>query len=142
MTPLPGRLRAEELASEANLLLRRAQLAALPAVDDDGKLLGILTEDCIVEDSSARSANVTVGQVMQREVRCLDESASFAELIEGFRADAASPIVITHDGRPTGLVMPESLGLLGRKLGKEHLCAAVPYSPRSDYLVVPDLGPE
>ncbi len=54
MTPLPGVLRTEELASEAVLLLRRGRLAALPVVDEDGKLLGIVTEDCIEEDLSAR----------------------------------------------------------------------------------------
>src|SRR5208282_2511791 len=54
MTPLPGVLRTDGLASEAALLLRRGRLAALPAVDEDGKLLGIVTEDCIVGDLSAR----------------------------------------------------------------------------------------
>ena len=123
MTPFPDTLRPEELASEAEMLLRRARLAAMPAVDDKGKLLGIVSADLDAEDSSARATmNETVAQVMHREVRCLDESAGFAELIEGFRADAASPIVITHNGRPTGLIMPESLGLLGQKLDKERLC--------------------
>ncbi len=140
MTPLPGVLRAEEPASEAVDLLRRCRLAALPAVDEDGKLLGIVTEDCIAEDLSARPAgNLTVGQVMKREVACLDEKASFAEIVESFAQDAATPIVITHDGRPSGLAMPENLVVLGRKLTKENLAATVPYSPLSDYLVVPDL---
>ena len=52
MTPLPGVLRTEELASEAVDLLRRCQLAALPAVDEDGKLLGIVAEDCIGSKTS------------------------------------------------------------------------------------------
>ena len=148
MTPLPGVLRTEELASEAVVLLRRGRLAALPAVDDDGKILGILTEDCIadhghmVPDHTSRAAaSLTVGQVMKREVTCLDEKASFSELIESFSQDAATPIVITHDGRPTGLAMPENLVALGRKLPKESLIATVPFSPRSEYLVVPDLCP-
>ena len=82
-----------------------------------------------------------MGQVMKREVTCLDEEASFAELVESFAQDAATPIVITHGGRPTGLAMPENLVVLGRKLTKENLAATVPYSPLSDYLVVPDLCP-
>jgi diguanylate cyclase (GGDEF)-like protein len=142
MTPLPGMLRTDELASEAVNLLRRCRLAALPAVDQDGKLLGIVSEDGIAEDLSGRPAgNSTVGQVMKREVVCLDEEASFAEIIESFAQDAATPIVITHDGRPTGLAMPENLVVLGRKLTKDNLAATVPYSPLSDYLVVPDLCP-
>jgi hypothetical protein len=84
---------------------------------------------------------LTVGQVMKREVTCLDETAHFAELIENFSQDVSTPIVITHDGCPTGLVMPENLALLGRKLPKENLAATVPFSPLSDYLVVPDLCP-
>ncbi|MGO9111795.1 MAG: diguanylate cyclase domain-containing protein [Thermoguttaceae bacterium] len=142
MTPLPGVLRAEELASEALLLLRRGRLAALPAVDEDGKLLGIVTENCIGEDLSARGmASVTVGQVMKHDVACLDENASFAELVESFAQDATAPIVITYGGRPTGLAVPENLVVLGRKLTKEDLAATGPYSPMSDYLVVPDLCP-
>ena len=54
MTPLPCLLRAEELAGEAVVLLRRGRLAALPVVDDDGKLLGIVSEDCIGQDPPAR----------------------------------------------------------------------------------------
>jgi len=142
MTPLADELLAEDLASVAAALLRRSKLAALPAVDDDGKLLGIVTEDCVVNDRSARvAANATVGQVMNREARRLDESASFADLIETFDKEPTAPIVITYDGRATGLVTPESLGLLGRKLSKESLRATGSYSPRSDYLVIPDLDP-
>ena len=123
MTPLPGVLRTEELASEAVLLLRRCRLAALPAVDEDGKLSGHRQpRTASREDLSARAtAGLTVGQVMKREVACLDEKASFAELVESFAQDAATPIVITHDGRPTGLAMPENLVVLGRKLTKENL---------------------
>jgi len=140
MTPLPGVLRTNELASEAVVLLRRGRLAALPVVDDDGKLLGVFTEDCIAKDLSARAAaSLTIGQVMKREVACLDEDASFAELIESFAQDSATPIVIAHDQRPTGLAVPENLVLLGRKLSREDLFARVPFSAMSDYLAVPDL---
>ena len=114
----------------------------MPVVDDDGKLLGIVSEDCLGPDLPARKpASSTVGQVMKREVTCLDENASFTELIESFSQDAATPIVIAHEGRPTGLAVPENLVLLGRKLSKESLSATVPFSPLSDYLVVPDLCP-
>ena len=142
MTPLPCVLRADELASDAVILLRRSRLAALPVVDDDGKLLGIVTDDCLVPDLPARkTANATVGQVMKHDVKCLDENASFAELIEGFSQDSATPIVIAHEGRPTGLAVPENLVLLGGKLTQESLLPTVPFSPLSDYLVVPDLSP-
>ena len=70
MIPLPGVLRTEELASDAVLLLRRGRLVALPVVDEDGKLVGIVTEDCIMEDRSARGVVfLTVGQVMNHEIR-------------------------------------------------------------------------
>ncbi len=142
MTPLPGVLRTEELASEAVLLLRRGRLAALPVVDEVGRLLGIVSEDCIAEDLSARgTAHLTVGQVMNHQVACLDENATFAELVESLARAAATPLVITHDGRPTGLAMSENLVVLGRKLAMEDLAATVPYSPTSDYLVVPDICP-
>ncbi len=142
MMPLPCVLSKDELASEAVLLLRRSRLAALPVVDEDGKPLGIVTENCILGDLSPHEmAFLTVGQVMNHEVACLDENSSFAELVKSFAQDAATPIVITHDGRPTGLVVPENLVVLGRKLSKEDLTATVPYSPLSDYLVVPDLCP-
>ncbi len=142
MMPLPGVLRTEELASDAVLLLRRGRLVALPVVDEDGKLVGIVTEDCIMEDRSARGVVfLTVGQVMNHEFVSVDESASFSELVESFAQDAATPIVITHDGCPTGLAVPESLVVLGQKLTKDNLAATVPYSPTSDYLVVPDCCP-
>ena len=111
-------------------------------VDEVGQLLGIVTEDCIKADLSARgTALLTVGQVMKHKVACLDENASFAELVESFAQNAATPIVVTRDGRPTGLAVPENLVVLGRKLTMEDLAPTVPYSPASDYLVVPDICP-
>jgi two-component system, cell cycle response regulator len=142
MTPLPGLLRTEDLAGEALQLLRRCRLAALPVVDKDGKLLGVLTEDCTTDDLTPRGAAfVTVGQVMNDEVACLDENASFTELVEGFAQDAAATIVITHNGRPTGLATPENLVVLGRTLTRENLMATAAYSPLSDYLIIPDHSP-
>jgi diguanylate cyclase (GGDEF)-like protein len=142
MTPLPCTLRPDELAADALLLLRRVRLAALPVVDDHGKLLGIVTADCAAHDSSARAtANLAVVQVMKRKVTQLDEKAGFAELVESFSQDAATPIVITWDGRPTGLAAPENLVLLGGKLSKEGLAPTAALSPASDYLVVPDPAP-
>ncbi len=142
MTPLPGVLRTEEPASDAVLLLRRGQLAALPVVDEDGKLLGIVTEDCIMADRSPRGVVfLTVGQVINREIVSVDEDASFAELVESFTQDSSAPIMITRDGCPTGLAVPENLVVLGRKLTKENLAATLPYSPASEYLVVPDSCP-
>ncbi len=142
MTPLPGLLRTEELASEAVHLLRRCRLAALPSVDEDGKLLGIVTEHDLAEALAARpAASLTVGQVMKRDVGCVDETASFAEIVESLAQDAQAPIVITHDGRPTGLALPENLVVLGRKLTREILAPAVPLSRQSEYLVVPDVCP-
>jgi len=142
MTPLPCVVRPDELASDAVGLLRRSRLAALPAVDDDGKLLGLVTENCLGQDlSNRKAANSTVGQVMKRDIRCLDAKASFTELVECFAQDAATPVVIADGGRPTGLAVPENLVLLGRKLNRESLSATVPFSPLSDYLVVPDLCP-
>ena len=142
MTPLPGVLRTEEPASDAVLLLRRGRLAALPVVDEDGKLLGIVTEDCIMADRSPQGVVfLTVGQVMIHEIASIDEDASFAELVENFSQDSATPIVVTRDGCPTGLAAPENLVVLGQKLTKENLAATVPFSPTSDYLVVPECYP-
>jgi diguanylate cyclase (GGDEF)-like protein len=142
MTPLPGVLRTEEPAGDAILLLRRGRLAALPVVDADGKLVGIVTEDCITADRSPRGvAFLTVGQVMNPEVVSIDEDSSFAELVETFAQDSATPLVVTRDGRPTGLAVPENVVMLGGKLSKENLAATVPYSPTSDYLVVPECYP-
>jgi len=142
MTPLPCTLRSEELASDAAALLRHSRLAALAVVDDEGKLLGVVTEGCLGQDlASRKTATATVGQVMKREATCLDEKASFNQLVESFAQDPTTPVVIAHDGRPTGLAVPENLVLLGRKLSKESLAATVPSSPRSDYLVVPDRSP-
>jgi diguanylate cyclase (GGDEF)-like protein len=142
MTPLPGILRTEEPAGDALLLLRRGRLAGLPVVDADGKLRGIVTEDCITADCSPRGvAFLTVGQVMNPEVTSIDEDASFAELVETFAQDSATPLVVTRDGRPTGLAVPENVVMLGGKLSSENLAATVPYSSTSDYLVVPECCP-
>ena len=142
MTPLPCVLHADELAGDVLLLLTRSRLAALPVVGDDGRLLGIVTEDSLAQGPAARrTANATVGQVMKHEVACLDEAANFNELVASFARDAATPIVITHEGHPTGLAVPENLVLLGGKLTREGFSAAVAFSPTSEYLAVPDLSP-
>jgi GGDEF domain-containing protein/CBS domain-containing protein len=141
MVPCPRLLRASDSLQRADALLTQTRLPALPVVDEEGKLAGLLPATGPRLRLAADSSAGTVGEVMQKEAVSFDEATTLPALIDYFSQESPPVVVIVHKGRPTGLVTPETLATLVEPLstasftsGREtaghvglivpHLCAA------------------
>jgi CBS domain-containing protein len=137
MTPCTLSIRPDEPVSQAAALLRQSQLTAIPVVDENDKLVGLLSESNVpagrsdIERSSRR-----VRDVLSLDPPRYDEETTFAALMEFFTRDSRSLIVITHQDRPTGVVTRSSLAALSEPLTIDSFAAVRPYSHTSDYLLV------
>jgi diguanylate cyclase (GGDEF)-like protein len=137
MTPSTLTIKPDEPVAQAAALLRQSRLTALPVVDENGKLVGLVSESSVpagradIERSSRR-----VRDVLSLDPPRYDEETTFAALMEFFTRDSRSLIVITHQDRPTGVVTRASLAALSEPLTSDSFAASRPYSGTSDYLLV------
>ncbi len=98
-------LRDSATVWEAARFMVRARLNSMPVVDDEGRLVGILSEkDLLSEMSGNDSRNSPIFSVMTTDVVCFNEG-ELAQSICAFLGEAAlRRVVIVKDGRPTGIV--------------------------------------
>ncbi|MRX49478.1 CBS domain-containing protein [Paracoccus sp. S-4012] len=101
-------LSPETQIREAAQRLVDGGLAALPVLDDAGRLVGILTQkDCFVPAVSAsyyRTWKGAVADHMAREVQTLEAGT---EIVEAARVFAESPhrvLVVMHEGAVAGML--------------------------------------
>ena len=140
MTPSTLTIEPDEPVAQAAALLRQSQLTAIPVVDENGKLVGLVSETSVpagradIERSSRR-----VRDVLSLDPPRYDEETTFAALMDFFTRDSRSLIVITHQDRPTGVVTRASLAALSEPLTSDSFAASRPYSGTSDYLLVAEI---
>jgi diguanylate cyclase (GGDEF)-like protein len=139
MTPCPMTLRPDQPLALVASLFRHTPLAALPVVDEEGKLAGLVLE-ADIETQSGPSGSKRIADAMT-EAPAFDEETTFAALRDFFTEDDRGVVVVTREDRPTGLVTPDSLAALCHPLSSATFATTAPASDRSDYLVVPDLRP-
>lgn len=138
MTLVSRVVQADAPASEAWWLLRRLGTPALPVVERNGTLAGLILAESAPPTPQAWDG-LPVGKVMERDVPVEDESAPFERLREFFTRDSRPVVVIQRAGRPVGLVTAECLAALGVPVGPETFASAELAS--STGLAVPDLHP-
>lgn len=137
MTPSTLVITPDEPVSLAAALLRQSQLVAIPVVDENGKLVGLVSESSVpagradIERSSRR-----VRDVLSLDPPRYDEETTFAALMDFFTRDSRSLIVITNQDRPTGVVTRASLAALSEPLTSDSFAPSRPYTAASDYLLV------
>ncbi len=142
MTPSTLTLRADDSAVLAADLLGRSRQIAIPVVGEDGKLTGLILGENVIETAyQGPSEVVRVAGIMTIEVPHFEENTPFADLCEFFTQDSRSLIVITNEGKPTGLVTPDNLAALSQPLTEGTFTSREAVSEWSDYLMVPDLSP-
>jgi two-component system, cell cycle response regulator len=141
MTPCTLLLRDDQGAGRAARLLKQTGLGAMPVVDPDGCLVGLVVERALRTAEAAGDSALRVKDLMIADPAALDEEADFATLRRALEADARSVVVIVSERRPTGLVLPENLAALAVPLTSESFAPAEPWSGSAAYLIVPDLKP-
>jgi two-component system, cell cycle response regulator len=113
MIPCSAAISPKESLPVAVAMFKKTQLAALPVVDAAGKLKGLLLDETVFEDlSEDRVSNGTVGEVMLADPPRFEECDRFESLLDFFTRQSRALAVVTHQGRPTGLVTRQSLATL------------------------------
>jgi diguanylate cyclase (GGDEF)-like protein len=140
MTLLTILIGPDQTIGQAAAFFRQTGLESLVVVDDDGKLRGIVSAESVLSDSTVwDQAAGLVSDVMSTEVVGLDEQAEFAVLMGLFAGGSPAPVVITSEGKPTGLVTPDALASLSAPLYRDSFQSGIP-STTTDYLLVQDFA--
>ncbi|NQT37271.1 MAG: diguanylate cyclase [Planctomycetes bacterium] len=105
MTSMVVGLRKSETIGRAAKFFLRSRTNSAPVVDDDGKLVGMLSEkDLMAEMISLDSWNRPVGEVMKPNVICYEEDAPIRSIYEFLCRVSIRRVVIVKDGRPIGTI--------------------------------------
>jgi len=143
MIACPLTIGADESVDQGLALLEQTQLAMLPVIDADGRLLGLVTEARLQGAHSPanrpRQASVRlVRHVMQTDYQKFDELAPLSEMMEYFADSEHDYAVVVRDGRPLGLIYCQGLAVLNERL---QITAFQPAgtSEGSEFLLVPEI---
>ncbi len=139
MQPCTLVLRARQTVEQAAAMFHRTGLGELPVVDNDGRVVGIVTEEAVLDQPSGEASYARVAEIMDPDVAAYDEDTPLATLIEFLTQGSQSLAVIVSGGRPTGIVSSSGLAVLSEPLNAETFAHVGRYSAGSEYLLVRDL---
>jgi diguanylate cyclase (GGDEF)-like protein len=111
MTPLTSALRQDETAGQAARFFLRLRTNSAPVVDDDGKLVGILSEKDVMSIMLQPGwAQRRISEVMQRNVVFYDESSPATAIYDFLcRVTIRGVAIVDGQGRPVGMINRGSL---------------------------------
>ncbi|MBC8355971.1 MAG: CBS domain-containing protein [Planctomycetes bacterium] len=110
----------ETMIDEAIDLLLDHRISGLPVVDDEGLLLGVITEiDVIDLVYEADIEGSLVSDYMTRDARSLDVEASLDDAATIFSTNTIRRIPIVRDGRLVGIVSRRDLIRFVREVRKQ-----------------------
>jgi CBS domain-containing protein len=116
--------RPESSAREAAELMVAGGFAALPVVDEVGRLVGIVAEADVLRDrlppdprlhlrrdgpADAAEPRLTVGAVMSREVRSVEPTADISDVARTVVEEALRSLPVVHGQRLVGIVSRRDL---------------------------------
>lgn len=105
MTAIVAPLNESQSAAAASNYFLRFRIPSAPVVDDDGQLVGILSEkDLMSIMFGSRWWATPIRNVMKRNVVCYDEKTSALTIYEFLARVVIRGVVIVKDGTPTGLI--------------------------------------
>lgn len=86
-------------------LLLRWHISGVPVVDEDGKLMGIITEhDMMNFTLSGDAADTKVHEVMTKQVETYSPNMLVAEIINHFATHRVRRVPVVEDGKVVGVV--------------------------------------
>src|SRR5688500_8710573 len=98
---------ANATATEAARLMRDSDIGDVVVCQDDGSLIGILTDRDITRRSTAEGRHldqVTVGDICTVELATLSPDGSAEEAVRLMREQAVRRLPVVHDGQCVGIV--------------------------------------
>ena len=95
-------IQPEASAQEAAQLLDQMRISGLPVVDEDGKIIGIITEADII--SKVDREGLHVADIMSHEVIFVDEEASVGEIATLLTDRKIKRVPVVNDGKLVGIV--------------------------------------
>ena len=145
MTPCALLLHLDETIEQAQALMDLTRLSAIPVVDSEGKLAGVVSTEqleSVRTKGKPRGGSSTrlLRHVLTTDVTKFDETTPLAELMEFFTGQSATLAVVVHDRRPKGLVTCQGLAALNDRLTADHFSVTAPRTSTSEDLLVPDLA--
>ncbi|MFC1965018.1 HPP family protein [Chloroflexota bacterium] len=85
--------------------LIKNHISGMPVVDDEGKLIGIITEHDIVNFMlSGDAADTTVSDVMTKNVDTYDPDTPFEEIVSHFAAYRNRRVPVVENGKVVGII--------------------------------------
>ncbi len=144
MLPCSLTLSPEDTAEQAAALFAQTQLAHLPVVDSNGKLLGLLSARAIYAERKPDRKTVAKISPSVRFVRALmnpaaqfEEETTVRQLQTHFAEARNSVVVITRGGEPLGLLYSHTLAAMQEQLHRNSFTQGN-FSLESDYLTTPE----
>ncbi|GAB4130367.1 MAG: hypothetical protein Kow0040_08030 [Thermogutta sp.] len=105
MTPIVSPLRADTPTRNAADFFLRSRTTSAPVVDNDGKLVGVLSEkDLMVAIATLDGWQRPVSQLMQRQVIAYEENTPLRVIYEFLCRVALRRIVVVRNGEPVGAI--------------------------------------
>jgi CBS domain-containing protein len=93
------------ILTDAIKLLLRWHISGLPVVDDEGKLVGIITEHDLMNFAlSGDAADTRVSEVMTKPVETYAPDTLVAEIINHFAARRIRRVPVVEDGKVVGII--------------------------------------
>ncbi len=106
-------LTADSRLDDAVQLLLRTTQHEFPVVDGQGRLLGVLTRDGMIQGLREHGPDAPVAQAMRADVPTIDHRMCLDQAFRVMRESRAPAIGVTDaSGRLTGLVTPETVAEL------------------------------
>ncbi len=97
--------REDVLVTDVIKLLLRWHISGLPIVDDDGNLVGIITEHDVVNFAlSGQAAETVASEVMTKNVVTYSPDTLAVEIINYFAAHRIRRVPVVVDGKVVGII--------------------------------------
>jgi CBS domain-containing protein len=105
MTPSLITVRPDASIDEAIDLLLREQISGLPVLDDDGRLVGVITEFALLAIAyDRRVKNHTVSQHMTRDLIMVDADDPVSRVADLCIVHRVRRVPVIKDGRMVGVI--------------------------------------
>ena len=93
------------LLTEAIELLLRWHISALPVVDDEDKMIGIVSEiDLVNMTFDGNAADTTIEEVMVTDIVSFNPNTELADLVQTFSKRHLRRVPIIDEGKVVGIV--------------------------------------